>query len=401
MTVHSPRCLEQARLDVVDKTRSNMFNWRGQFTPQLVEYLLDTYAESTDVSFDPFCGSGTVLLESARRNIKSVAYEISPAAYAMAKFLTLSTLTHSDREELFESVKAPIDGLIGSYPDLPIFDIHGEFRDRYRNLLGFAADLFAKTETKTETLLALVILFHAENNHKGYLAPAILRACKATQANLMALPHTTVSLSAELCDARLSHRHQRSSTDIIITSPPYINVFNYHQNYRALLEVLGFNLLKIAESEIGSNRKNRGNRFRTVVQYALDMEQALLSFAQSLRQEGLLILIVGRESRVRGIPFSNSSILKEIALSSRAYELESQNERLFLNRFGQHIKEDILILRQSHPPTSGTHAREIARRHLESTLGTASGEVKQDIVLALSNVETIQPSPFLNGKEMI
>jgi hypothetical protein len=40
------------------------------------------------------------------------------------------------------------------------------------------------------------------------------------------------------------------------------------------MEVLGFDILKVAASEIGSNRRNRGNRFITVIQYALDMEEA-------------------------------------------------------------------------------------------------------------------------------
>jgi hypothetical protein len=66
--------------------------------------------------------------------------------------------------------------------------------------------------------------------------------------------------------------------ELIVTSPPYINVFNYHQNHRAILELLGFDLAATsAASELGSNRKNRGNRFRTVIQYALDMEAALES----------------------------------------------------------------------------------------------------------------------------
>ena len=65
------------------------------------------------------------------------------------------------------------------------------------------------------------------------------------------------------------------AVDLVITSPPYINVFNYHQNYRAILEVLGFDLLKVAESEIGQPAKNRANRFRTVVQYTLNFDQIL------------------------------------------------------------------------------------------------------------------------------
>ena len=67
------------------------------------------------------------------------------------------------------------------------------------------------------------------------------------------------------------------SIDFVITSPPYINVFNYHQNYRKSVEATGFNVLEVARSEIGSNRKFRSNRFLTVIQYALDIYQVFVA----------------------------------------------------------------------------------------------------------------------------
>ena len=51
--------LDQQRLDVTNKTRSNIFGWRGQFTPEFVEYLLDETETGTGLVVDPFCGSGT------------------------------------------------------------------------------------------------------------------------------------------------------------------------------------------------------------------------------------------------------------------------------------------------------------------------------------------------------
>ena len=34
--------LLQDRLDVRVKKRANVFNWRGQFTPEFIEYLIDS-----------------------------------------------------------------------------------------------------------------------------------------------------------------------------------------------------------------------------------------------------------------------------------------------------------------------------------------------------------------------
>ena len=70
--------LEQEKLDVVTKKRSNLFNWRGQFTPEFVEYILTSFTKVGDHIFDPFSGSGTVLQESARLGYKATGFEINP-----------------------------------------------------------------------------------------------------------------------------------------------------------------------------------------------------------------------------------------------------------------------------------------------------------------------------------
>ena len=64
--------LEQEKLDVTTKKRSNIFNWRGQFTPEFVEYILKTFAKEGDFVCDPFSGSGTVLLEASRQTLQAM-----------------------------------------------------------------------------------------------------------------------------------------------------------------------------------------------------------------------------------------------------------------------------------------------------------------------------------------
>ena len=274
--------LDQSRLDVTQKTRSNIFNWRGQFTPQFVDYILESFAPRGGVVLDPFCGSGTVLLEAAPRQLPSIGCEINPAAYAMSKFVSLANESIACRIESMERVENAISQLSSTYRDLPLFEVNFEYRQKYKNLLEFAAELFVMFKNKRDVLLALIILIRAESSGRGDLFPVIHKAMKSVRIDLMELPVTDTSIQVELCDARAVHSITSANIDLILTSPPYINVFNYHQNYRALLEVLGFNLLEVAKSEIGSNRKNRSNRYRTVAQYCLVMEKCLSSFSLSL-----------------------------------------------------------------------------------------------------------------------
>ena len=393
--------LSQTKLNVLDKKRSNIFNWRGQFTPELIEYLLDNFAFDTHTTFDPFCGSGTVLFESNRRNLCSIGYEINPAAYAMARFVTLSKLSNGDRKDLATSVLSHVESLLGSYDNIPFMESKSDYRERYANLLHFAEEILSRITIKNELVVSLNALFHAESTGNGNLVQSIRKSFSGTIQKLYDLPVANRKLTAGLCDARLSHEQLTDSIDLIITSPPYINVFNYHQNYRAIMELLGFDILKVAASEIGSNRKNRGNRFKTVVQYSLDMGETLTSLVQCLKSNGNLILIVGRESNVRGIPFSNSRIILELSESIGAFDKVVTHERVFMNRFGKSIKEDIIVLKKKRQLVQSSAAREIAREHLKKALCTASGDVADDITDALSALDSIYSSPLFSKKGLI
>lgn len=190
----------------------------------------------------------------------------------------------------------------------------------------------------------------------------------------------------------------------MITSPPYINVFNYHQQYRASAEGLGWNLLTVAKSEIGSNRKHRANRFLTVIQYCLDITSVLCELNRVSKRSAHVIFVVGRESRVRGIPFFNGELVARLAIGSTDLHLSHRHERVFKNRFGESIVEDILHLtRRKSSKTSdlfgSSDARGIAKTVLERALEGAQGEVANDIKEAIDKVPNVEPSPLYASGE--
>lgn len=394
--------LESARLNVEDKNRSNLFSWRGQFTPQFIDYLLETYALPGQTVLDPFCGSGTVLQEALYHRLSATGLEINPAAYAMAKFFSLSGLSAASRQrlirsskELLHSVTSRIDGR------LPLFDGPSDRWESASNLLVLGKTLLGKADSKQTKHLLLLSLLRADGTKNGKLVATVSRAFQFLSNRLLQLPVTDRAPVAALSDARNAHLLMHRRADIIVTSPPYVNVFNYHQNYRALLELVGFDMLKVAHSEIGSNRKHRSNRFLTVIQYCLDLEQTLASFAHALAPSGLLIMVVGRESRVRGVSISNSAIAKTLIERNGAYSLAVSRERVFVNRFGQSIFEDILIARRVGEPNMGESARDVAIAFLLRGLEDAAGDVRANIEEALELVPSVQPSPILNKSGLI
>jgi hypothetical protein len=399
MPLPSSNCvLDQEKLDVAQKTRANLFNWRGQFTPELIDYLLDTYSSQGDIIVDPFAGSGTVLLESVRKGLACQGLEINPAAYAMSHFYTLCNIELGRRMQLFQAIEKRLVCTLQPLKGLPVVEEEHAFREQHRNLLDFARSFCASLPSGIEKTIVLNMLFISEG-HKSYdLETSLLTSFQYLRSAALALPYTELLVSVGLEDARTIHLGN-TRPNLIVTSPPYINVFNYHQNHRAILEAVGWDMLRVAPSEFGSNRKNRGNRFKTVIQYCLDMDQALRSFWQSLQNEGLLILVIGKESNVRGLPFYNGQIVCELAENMRGFETLARHERKFSNRFGDIIKEDIFVFQKRTAAPCASDATRIAVKHLSATFPAASEEVRKDVLEAMLNSQAVLPSPHFKAKE--
>ncbi|HET7076644.1 MAG TPA: hypothetical protein VFM49_04270, partial [Chloroflexia bacterium] len=49
----------QQKLDIAARSRTSLFPWRGQFSPEFIEFMLGQFAPSGGVVADPFVGSGT------------------------------------------------------------------------------------------------------------------------------------------------------------------------------------------------------------------------------------------------------------------------------------------------------------------------------------------------------
>jgi len=394
--------LEQERLDVTTKKRSNLFNWRGQFTPEFVEYILQTFTKEGDFVCDPFSGSGTVLLEASRQNLIATGFEINPAAYAMSKFYTFCNFTRTDRIEFCINIESEINSYVYNLNEQPIFTENKDYRNSYSHLLKFSSDLNKTLVNKYEKVFFLNMLFQSEKDKNLTLKSSILKSFGYIKKSLLELPYTEKPIRALLKDARCTGVELSGKVDLILSSPPYINVFNYHQNHRAIIEEFKFDILKVAQSEFGSNRKNRGNRFKTVIQYCIDMELSIRGFWRALKDNGKMVLVLGKESNVRNTAFYNGQLIIEILEASKGFTNIKIMERKFINKFGTNIKEDIIVAFKSNQPlTEISYGRTIALKHLEESLKTAVGEIQLDILDAIKNIDQVLPSPLFNPKNVI
>ena len=393
------KSIPQENLDLANKFRTSLFPWRGQFSPELVELFLKKYGQDTSVILDPFVGSGTTLFEAARRGLTCYAAEINPSAIEMARTVHFVNLPLAERKQSIQTAVMLAEECIHPFT-WDLFSYQNHEQPPQQNSGDAIEASFGKMLRQVEKQPYVYnLLTNAIIRFMSYEVPRretdFLRALQEHAAIVKNLPYSRRECRVFHADARVIPLPD-ASVDVIITSPPYINVFNYHQNNRSAMELIGWDLLDIAKSEIGSNRKNRQNRFLTVVQYTLDMLDVLKEMRRLLRPNGRAIIVMGRESNVRGLRFKNGLLVAALGSGGSGFRLETRQERKFKNKFGEIIYEDILHLL---PDPTGhiaddSFARSLAEWSLLEASINAEEEVRDEALHARERASSVPKSPL-------
>lgn len=367
---------DQHKLDIKERSRTSLLPWRGQFSPELVEYLLEAFLPNAARVADPFCGSGTVLSEALRRGLHAVGADINPAAFILSTATDFLELRPADRLELVDQAR--------------------EFVVHHRRLsdLSIAEIIVRATENPLKHILHVAAVVGC-GDKTDFDSFRLLRGLDEMSRIFRSFPEVRGHALQLFGDCR-SCLSRAPQYDGILTSPPYINVFNYHQNYRPILEHLGWRPLEVAVAEIGANRKFRQNRFLTVVQYCIDMRQMIHSMHKCMSDGGRMVMVIGRQSNVMKTAFRNGAIFERLVLADGLFQLEHKLERSFTNRFGSLIYEDILVFdRRSVVSTwpSDQESGKIGQSILRENRGNAPAESLRPLDEAIDLSEKVRASP--------
>lgn len=386
--------VSQQKLNIEYKKRSNPLPWKGQFSPQLVQVLLKKYSEPDMVVLDPFLGSGTLFLEAGRATLTAYGTEINPAAVTLARIYHFINVSIERRKASLNRLEKLLN---------EAFPIVSPFQGSSRNdtteaiktdIVRLAEDIHESLEkTLIEALVVLMDFYKP-----GLSLDKAFREWNRLTNLVLSLPFSFHRIEAIHSDAR-NIPLTDSSVNLVITSPPYINVHNYHQQYRASAELLQWDLLDVAKSEFGSNRKFRSNRFLTVVQFCLDISQTVNELLRVCDSDARIIFIVGRESQVRGTKIYNGEIVAEIASKVFDCNLILRQERVFTNRYGQNIYEDILHFEPGTQTLDSAwvkKSREVAEGALKGAYLSVANPVREDIDATLRSLDKVSPSPLFD-----
>ena len=389
-----------------------MHRFPAKYIPQIPGWVMDQFAKPDDVVLDPFCGSGTTLVEGLSRSRKTIGIDCDPLAcmISRAKTATLDPARIlSLRSDLDHAWRTPAKQLVPPMPDLSNFG-HWFSRSAWGNLqslLASAVGLDASTEELTFLLCVFSSILRTVSNaddqsQKTYVSgtlrknpPEVKRVFyRALEKALAGLEELTllhrkfaeaIVIQGDATDIQLPAR----SVDLIVTSPPYLDSVDYMYNFMLEYFWLG-PLLGVADrrtfnqmrrnvtgaknpldkaapalpqclNDLISEVEINPRRVAATRAYCDNMARHFHSAAKTLKRGGYYFLVIGNSQTRKGVLPMHDSMIRLAADAGLTFE----------KAFGYRIR----------------------RHYMKFPRAGRGGIITMDWVIALRNTQTHAPYP--------
>lgn len=360
-------------------------SYPARLHPVTAARLIEAAAPPGGVVLDPFCGSGTVLVEAAVQQRRARGVDANPLAIELARLKTRPT-TPAERAALQEAAEGIAafaeerrlakSGPSRRYPhqDLSQYAIHVLLElDSLR--CGIAALPPGETQRALRLVLsALLTKFSkkpgddAEGGPRRYAKGFVTRffvkktadLCQRSAAYTELLGERGAAVDVTLGDARrLSHVPPRS-VDLIVTSPPYPGVYDYYEQHATRLRWLELPTRGFQAHEIGARRNLAELRYDAALSaWQRDFGACLDEMRRVLKPQGRAVLVIA-DSVVGGRALYADQWLKVLGarhgleLAAQASQARPYFHRATARAFAERPRAEHLLLleprRSEKPP---------------------------------------------------
>jgi site-specific DNA-methyltransferase (cytosine-N4-specific) len=300
----------------------------AKFIPQIPRQLIQILAPPVgSVVFDPFCGSGTTLVEAKSAGYASIGVDLNPIATLIARAKTRNSTqsVHLAAELLVRDARQATV----SIPSIPRVD-HWFSKD-VQSALARLVDGISKIddgELRDDLRLALssiVVRVSFQDGDTRYAAIKkdvsadsvfewFLRSAadldRARQSHFSSLFAQTATPSRIITADVLSiSPDDVGPVDLVITSPPYPNAYEYWLYHKYRMYWLGFDPISVREAEIGARPHFFKKNHHTAEDFERQMAAVFRLLQDTLRPAGVACFVVG-DSRIHGHIIDNVALLK-------------------------------------------------------------------------------------------
>lgn len=137
--------------------RHKVHPYPAMLHPLLVDYLLGRYAKKDSIIFDPFCGSGVTLVQSAVNGYDSIGFDINPLALLIAKVKTSKYDSIKLQDEFMDFKKSVLKSKKTNIP--PIKNIDYWYSKDVINDLGKIRAVLKSKEYKYQDFFVVCFAF--------------------------------------------------------------------------------------------------------------------------------------------------------------------------------------------------------------------------------------------------
>lgn len=313
---------------------------------------------------DPFCGSGTTLVECQRSGVPSFGIDLNPIACLMARVKTRSVppgLAESTNAVLIRahSMRPP------NIPNIPNLD-HWFMPQVQEALARLTAAIAEACEWHRDVLrLALSSVIVRVSNQESDTRYAAVTKNVTAESVFAAFSRSALRIAGVLNRRRyalasasvlegdtlaLDPKRIGKPISLVITSPPYPNAYEYWLYHKYRMWWLGFDPLAVKQREIGARAHFFKTRHHTADDFVQQMSTTFNLLRQVMVKGGFACFVVGR-SRIHGKIVDNAQVIKE-AGHAAGFVGEFSTERVLspnrksFNLSHANIKtETVLVLR--------------------------------------------------------
>ena len=289
-----------------------LFRYPAKFHPPVARALIERFSSPGHIVLDPFCGSGTLLVEAISLGRNAIGIDIDPVAAFVSRAKTMrispvrlrssaktilaallpyerpereyQTLMFTDIDD--EHLLAAVRDENLSLPDIPnifhwfrnyvildlaiirreiaLADIPGRHRDFFNLCFGSIIRNSSNADPVPVSGLEVTSYMLKRNENGRQINPfklfkrKLARSLNDWSEFQEATNSTHTSVKIRLGDATRVRRHVRSPVDVIITSPPYHNAVDYYR--RHTLEMYWLNLIESRQERLALRQKYIGRQ---------------------------------------------------------------------------------------------------------------------------------------------
>lgn len=364
----------------------------AKFIPQIPNALIQELSSVGETVFDPFCGSGTTLVEALTLKRHAVGLDANPVACLISR-AKIARLTPSDVEAL-RNLSDPLVGLAARFRSgqATLFwpgelneniqaprskAIRFWFDSHVVNELAHLKSLCLGLPSENSRTLALavfssiIVSVSKQDSDTRYVrrdksiqpGETVRRFSRALESAI-----NRATEFADLVEDRFTGRVLQANVldwpaidpvDLVVCSPPYPNAYSYHLYHMTRMLWLDVDPAPFKATEIGSHRKysRKGTNGATVETFKNEMITIFGWLNGVMKRERYCCFVIG-DSILNGKLIHNDELLAQVAAEG-GFDLKAsigrrlQNSKKSFNpRIGK-IREEHILIFQNRGQSNG------------------------------------------------